>query len=53
MNFDKITHKTQETIERSAELARSLSHQEVDLEHLCHALLTVDESLAVGIPGAL
>jgi ATP-dependent Clp protease ATP-binding subunit ClpB len=49
MNLKKMTHKTQEIIERSVELARELGNQEVDLGHLCKALLTTDESLAVEI----
>lgn len=44
-----MTHKTREIIERSVETAGSYGHQEVDLDHLCYALMTVDESLAPGL----
>ncbi len=49
MNFNKMTHKTQEVIERSVELAKDSGHQEVSVEHLCSALFSVDESIALEI----
>ncbi|MCA9395903.1 MAG: type VI secretion system ATPase TssH, partial [Candidatus Omnitrophica bacterium] len=49
MNINKMTNKTQEAVEKSIEAARQNGQQEVDPDHLGYALLTVDESLAVGI----
>ncbi|MFT5207557.1 MAG: ATP-dependent Clp protease ATP-binding subunit ClpB [Candidatus Omnitrophota bacterium] len=49
MNLEKMTHKTQQVIEKSIELAKNLSHQEVDVLHLCKAILNTEDSLAIHI----
>lgn len=49
MRFDKMTHKVQEALERAVHIAKARSHQEVDLEHLFSALLTMEESIVLEI----
>ena len=45
MQFEKFTHKTQEVIQRSVELAVELSHQQIETEHLTYALLKLEDGL--------
>lgn len=44
--FERLTHKAQEAVQVALELAKQNSHQEVDVEHLFLALLSVDEGIA-------
>ncbi len=45
LNFNKLTLKAQEAVERSVEIAKKNSNQCVDVEHLFLALLEVDEGI--------
>ncbi|MDP8213201.1 MAG: ATP-dependent chaperone ClpB [Candidatus Zapsychrus exili] len=47
MNFEKFTQKTQESIQKSVELAMQLGHQQIEPEHLSYSLLKSDDSLIV------
>lgn len=47
INFEKFTHKGQEAIQKSVELAIQLGHQQIEPEHLTYSLLKTDESLIV------
>ncbi len=49
MQFDKFTFKAQEAVEYAANTARRLKQQEIDIPHLLLGMLSVDESIAVGI----
>ena len=40
--FDKLTHKSQEAIQRAVELATELGHQQIGVDHIAYALLKVD-----------
>lgn len=42
MRFDKFTQKNQEAIQRAAELAMELGHQQIDPDHISYALLKLD-----------
>jgi ATP-dependent Clp protease ATP-binding subunit ClpB len=58
MQLDKLTLKSQETLQEAQRLARELSQQEMDGEHLLLALLSQAESLVpellarIGVPPA-
>jgi ATP-dependent Clp protease ATP-binding subunit ClpB len=58
MQLDKLTIKSQEALSEAQRLARELSHQEMDGEHLLLALLGQSESLVpellqkIGLPPA-
>ena len=45
MNFNKFTQKSMEAVQLCEKIARDYGNQEIDQEHLLHALLTQDESL--------
>ncbi len=45
MNVNKMTIKAREALEKAVELANSLNHQSVDVEHLFLALLDQEEGL--------
>jgi len=47
INFEKFTQKTQESIQKSVELAMQLGHQQIEPEHLSYSLLKSDDSLIV------
>ena len=58
MQLDKLTIKSQEALQEAQRLAREMSHQEMDGEHLLLALLGQSESLVpellqkIGVPPA-
>ena len=58
MQLDKLTIKSQEAMQEAQRLARELSHQEIDGEHLLLALIGQTESLIpdllekIGVPVA-
>jgi ATP-dependent Clp protease ATP-binding subunit ClpB len=45
MNLNKMTVKAREALERSGELANSMNHQNIDIEHLLTALLSQENGL--------
>jgi len=45
MNLDKFTQKSSEALQAAQQIARELSHQEIDGEHLALALIQQEESL--------
>lgn len=45
MNFNNYTIKSQEAIQQGHELAQSLGHQQIELEHLMQGIFTVDENV--------
>ncbi|WP_407403997.1 ATP-dependent chaperone ClpB [Sodaliphilus sp.] len=45
MNFNNFTIKSQELIEQSAQLARTLHHQSVEPEHLLYTMITRDDAV--------
>lgn len=45
MNLNKMTIKAREALEKSGEMANSLNHQAVDVEHLFLALIEQEEGL--------
>ncbi len=47
--MDKLTLKAQESVQASLEIARNHGNQEVRVEHLFLALLTIEDSIAVPI----
>jgi ATP-dependent Clp protease ATP-binding subunit ClpB len=47
--MEKMTEKTQEALQAAVSFARERSHQQIDVEHLALALLTIDDSLAVAV----
>jgi len=47
INFEKFTHKSQESIQSAVEFAKKLGHQQIETEHIAHSLLKVDGSLIV------
>ncbi len=49
MQFDKFTQKNQEAIQRAAELAIELGHQQIDGDHLTYALLKVDGGITTSL----
>ncbi|WP_298067043.1 ATP-dependent chaperone ClpB [uncultured Mailhella sp.] len=49
MDINKLTMKAQEAVQEAQNLALTRSHQEVDVEHLAHALLTQKDGLVPGI----
>lgn len=46
LRFDKMTTKVQEALETAVGIARDHGNQEVDVEHLLLALLSIDDSVA-------
>ena len=49
MQFDKFTHKSQETIQAAQQLAQDSNHQEIQVEHLVKTILTQPESVVVPV----
>ena len=49
MDFNKMTESVRNALQSASSLAREMSHQAIDCEHLLLALLKQDESLAVRI----
>ncbi|OYQ38383.1 ATP-dependent chaperone ClpB [Flavobacterium cyanobacteriorum] len=45
MNFANFTIKSQEAIQRAQQIAQSLSHQQIENEHIVKAILEVDENV--------
>ena len=45
MNINKFTQNSLLAVESSEKLAYEYSHQEIDVEHLLHSLLTLEDSL--------
>jgi len=58
MELDKLTIKSQETLQEAQRIAQEFSHQEIDGEHLMLALIGQTKSLIpdllekIGVPGA-
>lgn len=46
MNFDKFTIKSQEALQKSAEIAINLQHQAIEPVHLLKAILETDENVS-------
>lgn len=46
MNFDKFTIKSQEALQKSAEIALSMQHQAIEPAHLLKAILETDENVS-------
>lgn len=46
MNFDKFTIKSQEALQKSAEIAISLQHQAIEPAHMLKAILETDENVS-------
>lgn len=46
MNFDKFTIKSQEALQKSAEIAMSQQHQAIEPAHLLSAILATDENVS-------
>ena len=53
MNFDNFTIKSQEAIQRAADLARTTKNQAVETGHLLMAILETGEHLTRGIFGRM
>ncbi|MBU0479129.1 Clp protease N-terminal domain-containing protein [bacterium] len=49
LDFNKMTLKAQEAVHAAVELAKKLSHQEIDVEHLILGMLSVEENIAAEI----
>ncbi|MEQ9412242.1 MAG: Clp protease N-terminal domain-containing protein, partial [Cyclobacteriaceae bacterium] len=49
MNFDKFTIKSQEALQKSAEIALSNQHQAIEPAHLLKAILETDENVSAYI----
>ncbi|MBU1130603.1 ATP-dependent chaperone ClpB [Patescibacteria group bacterium] len=49
MNPDKLTHKTQEALQKALQLAQSKNHQAVDVAHLLLSMIGQADSLIVSI----
>jgi len=47
VNFEKFTHKSHESIQKSVEFAIKLGHQQIDSEHLTYSLLKTEDSLII------
>ncbi|MBU1996484.1 MAG: ATP-dependent chaperone ClpB [Candidatus Omnitrophica bacterium] len=47
VNFEKFTHKSQESIQKAVELAMQLGHQQIESEHLTYSLLKIEGSLII------
>lgn len=45
MNFNNYTIKSQEAVQRAQQIAQSLSHQQIENEHLFQGILEVDENV--------
>jgi ATP-dependent Clp protease ATP-binding subunit ClpB len=45
MNFEKFTIKSQEALQKGAELAAQLQHQAIEPAHLLQAILEIDENV--------
>lgn len=48
-NFEKLTLKNQEALQKSIELAGALKHSQIDIEHLSFALLKQDDGLIASL----
>ena len=46
-NFEKLTHKSQEAVQKAIELATQLGHQQIETEHITYPLLKIEDSLIV------
>ena len=46
MNFDKFTIKSQEALQKSAEIATGLQQQAIEPGHLLKAILETDENVS-------
>ncbi|MEQ8301874.1 MAG: ATP-dependent chaperone ClpB [Cyclobacteriaceae bacterium] len=46
MNFDKFTIKSQEALQKSAEVAMGLQHQAIEPAHILKAILETDENVS-------
>ena len=53
MRFDKFTLKTQEVIQNSQEIASKKGHQQIEPEHLLHALLEQKEGVIPSLFGKI
>jgi len=51
INFDKLTQKNQEALQRGVELATALEHQQIEPEHLLYALLKEEGGIIPAILG--
>ena len=49
MPFDKFTIKSQEALQQAKQLASEKSQQQIEPEHVLHAMLSNDESVSVSI----
>ncbi|MDH4320520.1 MAG: type VI secretion system ATPase TssH, partial [Desulfobulbaceae bacterium] len=49
MQFDKLTMKSQEVIQEAQRLAETSGHQEIQGEHLLHALLAQSDGVVVPV----
>lgn len=49
MQFDKFTHKSQETIQAAQQLAQDSNHQEIQVPHLIKAILVQPGSIVVPV----
>lgn len=49
MNTEKYTQKAQEAIANALKMAAEHSHQQIDVEHICYALITQEEGLIPNI----
>ncbi|MFH1776432.1 MAG: ATP-dependent chaperone ClpB [Candidatus Omnitrophota bacterium] len=49
LNFEKFTTKAQEALQKAIEIAKENQHQEIDVEHLIIAMLSIEESIAVSV----
>jgi ATP-dependent Clp protease ATP-binding subunit ClpB len=49
MQFDKFTHKSQETIQAAQQLAQDSNHQEIQVEHLVKTILSQPGSIVVPV----
>ncbi len=47
LNFNRLTLKAQEAVEKAVDIAKKSSHQIVDVEHLILGLLDISESVVV------
>src|SRR5688500_14730317 len=46
MNFEKFTIKSQEALQKSAEIAMGLQHQAIEPGHILRAILDTDENVS-------
>ena len=45
MNFNNYTIKSQETIQQAQQLAQEMGHNQIEIEHIFKALISVDENV--------